>query len=416
MEGIRARFLITTAVLIAGCSHQTSFPYQKWAEKSDVPPASSERYNTLEKAALAVESSQAEALAKATTKKQRSQRTVLTRTTFFPQEKAIAIGIAAKGLSLVSSGMKQPGEFAYMPHDALQPHKLHPAWGFIGKVLAWRIRDYCANGDFDNAIRLCSLATQYGFFLTGGDAADAALGLSIVNQARISIVSNIPNLSATQLRALSGAVKRAYSARPSVMTTLENEHKVMLATIQLIQDSYQKSSYDALKLSMGQDGKDCLAYLNRLHNDESKRPAYFSGMAAEMEEEYKRWKTWAAQPTEQRKPRPKFKTERPWKWFARYYFRSGEPLLRMEDSTIALTRLFILDCELQRYVKIAKIAPKSIDTFDSELKTDPYSGRPFPYNAQGMVYRIYSVGSDLKDNGGDQTNSFREPDLILERS
>ncbi len=40
--------------------------------------------------------------------------------------------------------------------------------------------------------------------------------------------------------------------------------------------------------------------------------------------------------------------------------------------------------------------------FGCRFGDDPFSGKPFVYRRQGDGYVLYSIGDDLKDNGGKQ--------------
>ena len=48
--------------------------------------------------------------------------------------------------------------------------------------------------------------------------------------------------------------------------------------------------------------------------------------------------------------------------------------------------------------------PKSLDELRSKLgwklQTDPFSGKDFVYRRQGKGFLLYSIGENLKDDGG----------------
>jgi hypothetical protein len=50
------------------------------------------------------------------------------------------------------------------------------------------------------------------------------------------------------------------------------------------------------------------------------------------------------------------------------------------------------------------------------VRTDPYSGRGFVYRVDGADYRLYSVGADIKDDGGETDETYTAPDLMLEKN
>ncbi len=93
---------------------------------------------------------------------------------------------------------------------------------------------------------------------------------------------------------------------------------------------------------------------------------------------------------------------------------AAEPLLKIQDSTVARTRLAILTCEILKDVKTNQAAPKDLSGFSKDLSLDPYTGRNFAYRSSGPIFEVYSLGADGIDNAGDTDESFFAPDLRLE--
>ena len=48
------------------------------------------------------------------------------------------------------------------------------------------------------------------------------------------------------------------------------------------------------------------------------------------------------------------------------------------------------------------------------LPEDPFSGKPFVYHRKGSGFVLYSIGDDLKDNGGVERNGDRPGDIVWE--
>lgn len=64
-----------------------------------------------------------------------------------------------------------------------------------------------------------------------------------------------------------------------------------------------------------------------------------------------------------------------------------------------------------------KYPPKIEDLVPKYLKTAPkdiFSGAPVKYRSQGTGYVVYSIGYDLKDDGGDGGKNGHEPDIVIE--
>lgn len=56
------------------------------------------------------------------------------------------------------------------------------------------------------------------------------------------------------------------------------------------------------------------------------------------------------------------------------------------------------------------------EKMDWKLRDDPFSGRPFAYRRQGRGFILYSVGDDLRDNGGAASVSVGVGDIVWKLS
>jgi len=312
---------------------------------------------------------------------------------------------------------KKKCEFRYTPAQMFTPPPFQQGWRLLGRALQWKIEKACAAGDYDTAIQDDVAATKFGFDLTGGSAVDASLGLGIADDARKAIAPFIAKFGAAQLETLAEGLTDALDGKPPITTTIEHEHERMLEGVQYVQDAYTQDRFDDLMKNMKEDVRDGVTYLRDLKaRDATARPAYFQGFAAEADEET-RWLTAiAGMPEIERKnhPVPQLAKQRPWKSFAMQLFTAAEPLLKIEDATIARTRLAILTCDLLKSVKTTQSAPTDLAGFPKELTTDPFTGRTFAYRAAGPVFDVYSLGADGIDNAGETDESYSTPDLRLE--
>jgi hypothetical protein len=226
-------------------------------------------------------------------------------------------------------------------------------------------------------------------------------------------------MGAGQLNGLADGLQHALDSAPPLKQTFEHEKENMLRSVQLVQDSFLKGEFFDLKQRLGPDIRDSITYLQDLRDKSStKQAAYFEGFAAEASEEARWLEAVSDLPLEdrQRDPGPQLAKDRQWKTFAKHFFSAGAPLLSMRDATLARTRLMILECRILAKVKAGQPAPKDLTGFNKDLTTDPYTGRQFVYKASGTDFTIYSVGEDLKDDGGATDQSFSSPDLTIERS
>jgi hypothetical protein len=329
-----------------------------------------------------------------------------------------AVKQAGSAISRVAAGVSKPVEFEFVPREPFEASPTNRGWRMIGRTVVWRIETKCAQGDFDGAARDAVLATRFGFSLTGGDAMDASLGFATADEARRALAPHMKEMGAGQLRELAAGLGRALDTRPPLTSTFENEKLDMLRAVQMVQDAFVRGEFAGLKENLGADVRDSVTYLKDLkEKSPSKQAAYFQGFAAEASERARWLQALSELPLQERKrdPGPQLAESRPWRRFAKHFFTAGEPLMSMRDASLARTRLMILEAEILARVKAGLAAPNDLSEFDKELRTDPYTGREFVYKAAGNQFSIYSVGEDLKDDGGQTDESYSSKDLTLER-
>lgn len=342
---------------------------------------------------------------------------LLNRVFFDPDHETAALDKVEKQLGLLITATKKRCEFRFTPPRMFSPAPYQRGWRLLGRAFRWKIEKACVVGSYDQAIDYEIAATKFGFDLTGGSATDASLGFEIADEARRAIAPFLAKFGAAQLGVLAEGLTNALNGKPSLKVTIDHEHTRMLQGVQYIQDSYANARFDELMSRMGESVRDGVAWLRDLKSqDAKKRPAYFEGFAREAEEET-RWLTLVADlPATQRNAEagPALDEKRPWKSFAKQFFTAAVPLLKIQDGSIARTRLAILTCQILKQVKTTQSAPKDLAGFTKDLTLDPYTGRSFAYRAAGPIFAVYSLGSDGIDDAGDTDESFSSPDLTLE--
>lgn len=306
-----------------------------------------------------------------------------------------------------------------MPARVFGPDQAPPyqrGWRLIGRVLAWQVEDHLAQGATEDAIRAGLAAIRFGFALSGGSASDAALGFQIVDDARAALAPALVTMSPIDLTRLINGVSDALKHRPSLVRAFENEREAMKAAVQFVQDAYRAEDYSRLEQLLGPDAREPIRYLRDLRRKDGRdRVAYFEKFASEIGPEIDLLRERAARPAEARGPWPVPPGEgRPWKRFARHFFRTGRPLIDLDDRVTARTRLFVLTALVMRSIKETGAAPKSLSVLPAELTRDPYTGRSFRYAAAKAEYRLYSIGADLRDDGGETDELGLSPDLTVD--
>lgn len=399
-DGFRVGFALCAAAWMCGCGRSERPPYPTWAppESENAPSGAFEAY------VMAAE--QAESLAGDAAR----------RVNFTPKMKRDLCAKLSPALgTVIRAG--GPCAFTYLSRGPFEAPKHQAGWWLIGQCLAWRIEAAIVAENYGQAVADAVVATRFGIGLTGGSAMDASLGLSIVDRARRALAPHLPKLGASQLATLASGIESALNDRPQMSAVIRNERLNMLRAVQYVQDLYRDERLKELSKRLGTDVADAVAYLDQLHAKDKKRPAYFQGFADEAEKTCAYLQRLSTLNAEQRSKEPPLKLaeERPWWRFAKHFFGAVQPLLALKDATLARTRLLALEALVLRQVKISGAAPKDLSAFPETLIVDPYSGRAFVYRSEASEYHLYSVGPDLKDDGGETNESFTEPDLTVER-
>ncbi|HRI42850.1 MAG TPA: hypothetical protein PLV39_01690 [Fimbriimonadaceae bacterium] len=399
--GRYALSLILAGLGIFGCKPLPPPSYSSWYASIAKPaPRADSAYQVYVDAAVAAE---------------RLPKDDLNRVSFTPgQRRRIT-----KALAKVIEPVVREARRCEMPLRIFRPTEA-PAyqrgWRLIGRALAWRVEDELAQGELEEAIRTGLAAFRFGFALGGGSASDAALGYQIVDDVRAALAPALLTLSPVDLTRLINGMSGMLRHRPSLESLLESERGAMRAAVQFVQDAYRAEDFDALELQLGPDAREPIRYLKDLRRrDGADRVRYFEGFAAEIDLEIKLLAERAKRPAEARGPWPAPSSEaRPWKRLARHFFRTGRPLIDMDDRVTARTRLFVLNALVLRSIKETGAAPKSLSVFPADLTRDPYTGRPFRYAAAKAEYRLYSIGGDLRDDGGETDELGLSPDMTVD--
>ncbi len=418
--------IVCALLALAACGRREPPPYPVWfvPQKPEVrSDSSANAFDAYAQAALDVE----------------ARAGNLLRLSSFPtKDRQRALTVCAGPLARLAAGTRRPCEFRFTPVEPPNLPPFHRGWTLLGKALVWRIQDAAGSGDTAKAAEWTAVATRFGFDLCGGGAMDATLGLTIVDEARRAMLAHIPRMQAAEMEALAKDLREALARLPEPRHLVENEQKAMLAGVQVVQDAFRDNRLDDLEQWMGRPVKPAIQHLKELRSkDPERRSRYFQGFAQEAVAESAWIVRVASVPGSERKyvPPPAFVGDRPWRRFASALFTTLRPLygvhggtlaaeggflkdgrlrLGLMDATVARTRLFALHLLFTAQVRRTGAAPKTVQTAPSELTTDPFTGQSFVYRSDGPDFVVYSVGADLRDDGGQTDETAREPDLRLE--
>ncbi|HRJ27493.1 MAG TPA: hypothetical protein PLO61_08305 [Fimbriimonadaceae bacterium] len=336
------------------------------------------------------------------------------RVSFTPGQKQAALRKLQPAIQLLRPVEAIPSRFEFRVYDPLRPPPHHRGWRLLGRALAWQIEAQLESGRTTAAVETLLIATRFGFDLTAGSALDAQLGLTIVNEARDALAPALRSLGAGDLTRLIQGIARLHGQRPDWQTMITHEREMMLAAVQSVQNALKSDDWEAIESAMGTDAREAIGWIRTRKNEDAERIGFFEKWVGEAEIETRALQTGFDQPRAQRQEMPTFEGEtRPWRRFARHFFRTARPLLAQNDLTTARTRLLLAEAYVLRSIKLKQRSPRDLGELSMAIRTDPYSGEPLIYRTQGLDYKLYSVGENLRDDSGETDESGTTPDLVL---
>lgn len=317
-----------------------------------------------------------------------------------------SLGIASRASSL-------PCTATFVPHDPFKPRLEHEGLTAIGRGFGLQIKRAGSSGSAREATNPLIAAHRMSNHLSQGDVQDALIGYWIASNARENAADLIDKLDAGSLNAIGNAILASLADAPEPRVTLENEHKNMLLGVQFVQTAHQTKNYTLLSTAFYKQAAPAIEYLENLRPQD--RPQYFDDFAAESQLFIDFAIKTADQPAAEREDFIKtLSGERPWKRFSQHIFEPTLSFLAARDRHIARSRLFALTCFAIAAGKSTGKAPADFSAWPAEASLDPFSGKPFPYQRAEREFKIYSVGTDGRDDGGDTKGRGLDPDLTIE--
>lgn len=396
----RMSLVLVLACLVAGCRNGAKAPLAEWAKPdSEYRPAKGST-NAFDGYALAAETAVVAAPEEAD------------RVTFTPGRADRALAKLGPALVRLQAASRHTCEAVTTLRPIGQPSPWAKGWRLLGRGVAWRVERACEAGDWDKAVEWALVGTKFGTDLTQGDAATATLGAAVCRDVREALAPSLRRLPASQLLRLGKGLDRILKSMRPASLVVKNEERVAHLGVQFVQDARLDGRTERLADTFGRDARPAIVYLRDL--PEGKLAAYFGGFVSEVRQFSRHWAAQSDLPRAQRQDWKPEAADRPWKRFARAFCDSVPAALDVIDVLVAKTRLLSLTAWATAQAKVSGNAPKSLPSVSAWLTTDPYSGEPLVYSASGRDFRIYSVGRDLTDNGGDTDESGESPDVVLE--
>lgn len=341
----------------------------------------------------------------------------LSRVSFTPEQRLSEQKRCEPYVRQIARAATRSCRFEFTPRGTFDPVPYARGWRLLGDCLCWDLQQAVVANSLDRAVSDAILATRFGFDLTGGGAVEATVGLHIVDDARRALLPALDRLSAKQLRTLESGLKGALERRPPISQAIDNERADTHQAIQDLQDHARGGTLASFETAFGPDVREPIEYLQNLGPDDPKRAEFFKTLAEYTDalDAYAARIAGLPAVVREKVAAPPLPSNRAWRRLAKYVALAPLPLLRIDDVTLARTRLFVIVAELERRRKLGMPLPASLGGFSKPLSIDPYTGAPFIYRTDGEDFKVYSVGQDGLDNAGQTDAAFLEPDLTLER-
>ncbi|ARU41783.1 hypothetical protein CCB80_11790 [Armatimonadetes bacterium Uphvl-Ar1] len=314
-------------------------------------------------------------------------------------------------ISIATRASSLPCNAEFVPHDPFKPRLEHEGLTAIGRGIGIQIKKAASSNSASQAVTPIITAHRIADHLTHGDVQDAMLGYWIASNARQQAAPLLDKLDAGSLTRIGNSILASLDEAAPPSETINNEYKNMLMGVQFVQDAHKTQDYGLLTTAFYKQAAPAIDYLRGLRPQD--RPQFFTDFAAEAKLFSDQAQSVADQPANERKSIT-LSGERPWKRFSQHLFEPVLTFLEARDRHIARSRLFALTCLATAAGKTTGKAPLDFTNLPPEASTDPYTGKPFPYQRAEREFKIYSVGPDGRDDGGESRGNGLEPDITIE--
>ncbi len=301
----------------------------------------------------------------------------------------------------------------FTAHDPFLPRPEAAGLTALGRGLGLRIKQASKSNSAGSATIPIIAAHRMADHLSQGDAEDAILGYWIASNARSQAATLIERIDAGALRTIGNSILASLAEAPKPESTIEHEHGNMLYGVQFVQDAYRDKNFKLLHTAFYDQANPAIEYLEGMRP--SDRPKYFRDFAAEAKIYCDYAASVADQPfPERKKLELELSGERPWRRFSFHLYTPVISFIEARDRHITRSRLFALTCLAIADGKSTGKAPSEFKGLPANSTIDPYSGKPFPYQRAEREFKIYSVGKDGRDDGGETKGRGLEPDITIE--
>lgn len=283
------------------------------------------------------------------------------------------------------------------------------------ETAAHRMENHANNREWEKALPLAEALTRFGARWSQTGVAGALDGRNAITRSRRALSPNLASLGEGQLRRLASSLRQTLEETPSFDRAYDFERKQGVLRLQDLFTRAAAGDWDGLRSELGVRGGRTISALQGL--DAAGRAVWFQELERELERHVSEAKASAVKPVgppDATKPWYEVNQDRPWSEIGQHYLMPVRQLPKLERLYLAKTRLLALTALIIADTKRDGRAPTNLDGYPASLTTDPYSQKPFLYRAAGREFRLYSVGENGLDDGGDSDRDGMAPDITLE--
>ncbi|MDX2065460.1 MAG: hypothetical protein SFX74_06935 [Fimbriimonadaceae bacterium] len=330
---------------------------------------------------------------------------------FTPQHESRIAKDASEAIAQVRRAGQSPMRWV-MPSRGPEAEPVRAGWRLLGRAIAFRIKLRLADGDMRGAIDDLLTGTRFGMDLTLGPAMETDLGAIIADECRAAFTPAIARLDRSERRRVIAGLRETLTRSANRTEAFAREGENQRLWIAWLRDRQLKRDWEPVKAMFYPDGDNVARYLDARKPDPRKVNPFFTGLADEQLQLEAFWKRHGG--ADERVPElPKFEPKRVWRAPALHFLSTFVPMHQRYGIAAARLRILALTLGMQdrpdRGRGLTSTAP-----FSDDLARDPFSGRDLMITQTPSGARIYSVGVNGVDDGGETDEAGLSPDLSLE--
>ncbi|MBX3095302.1 MAG: hypothetical protein KF812_00425 [Fimbriimonadaceae bacterium] len=288
-------------------------------------------------------------------------------------------------------------------------------WRLLVETTSHRMEAAARERDWEKVLPLAETLARLGARTSQNGVAGALLGRNALERVRRAIAPNLATMGEGQLRRLATSLQRTLEETPDLSPAFEFERQQGALNLESLFDRLESNQTDSIANELGSRGGQTIASLKRL--SAADRNDWLRALQGELDRHIEEAEAEVREPAKPAAAGRKWydpSKERPWGDLTQNYLAQVRLLPALERTYLAKTRLLALTALIVADTKRDGKAPADLSKYPPSLTTDPYSLKSFLYRAAGREFRLYSVGANGLDDGGDSDRDGMTPDVTLE--